>query len=110
MAKHGLEKDSSIARFTDYKEMLTAVKPDFVSIATESGKHAEIALYCIDNGIHVIIEKPMAMSMKDADEIVRRSQEKNIKVAACHQNRFNVAVQKSVRAVTWGRMFLSPMM
>ena len=103
LAKHGLEKDSSIARFTDYKEMLTAVKPDFVSIATESGKHAEIALYCIDHGIHVIIEKPMAMSMKDADEIVRRSREKNVKVAACHQNRFNVAVQKMRQAVEGGR-------
>ena len=103
LAKHGLEKDSSIARFTEYKEMLTAVKPDFVSIATESGKHAEIALYCIDNGIHVIIEKPMAMSMADADEIVRRSREKNVKVAACHQNRFNVAVQKMRQAVEEGR-------
>ena len=96
LAKHGLEKETTIARFTDYKDMLTVVRPDFVSIATESGKHAEIALYCIDNGIHVIIEKPMAMSMKDADEIVRRSQEKNVKVAACHQNRFNIAVQKRI--------------
>ena len=103
LGKHGLAQDSSIARFTDYKEMLTATKPDFVSIATESGKHAEIALYCIDNGIHVIIEKPMAMSMADADEIVRRSAEKNIKVAACHQNRFNVAVQKMRQAVESGR-------
>ena len=103
LGKHGLAQDSSIARFTDYKEMLTATKPDFVSIATESGKHAEIALYCIDNGIHVIIEKPMAMSMADADEIVRRSKEKNVKVAACHQNRFNVAVQKMRQAVESGR-------
>ncbi len=103
LAKHGLEKDVSIRRFTDYKEMLSSLKPDFVSIATESGKHAEIALYCIDHGIHVIIEKPMAMSMVDADEIVRRSQEKNIKVAACHQNRFNVAVQKMRQAVEAGR-------
>lgn len=99
LAKHGLEKETTIARFTDYKDMLAVVRPDFVSIATESGKHAEIALYCIDNGIHVIIEKPMAMSIKDADEIVRRSQEKNVRVAACHQNRFNIAVQKMRQAV-----------
>ncbi len=42
-----------------------------MSIATESGVHAEIALFCIDHGIHVIIEKPMAMSMEDANEIIR---------------------------------------
>lgn len=103
LAKHNLEKDESIGCFTDYKEMLAVSKPDFVSIATESGKHAEIVLYCIDHSIHVIVEKPMAMSMADADEIVRRSAEKNIKVAACHQNRFNVAVQKMRQAVESGR-------
>ncbi len=103
LAKQGLEKENSIARFTDYKVMLAATKPDFVSIATESGKHAEVVLYCIDHGIHVIVEKPIAMSMTDADEIVRRSAEKNIKVAACHQNRFNIAVQKMRQAVEAGR-------
>ena len=103
LGKLDLAKDSCIARFRDYQEMLTVVRPDFVSIAVESGKHAAIALYCIDNGIHVIIEKPMAMSMKEADEIVRRSKEKNVKVAACHQNRFNLAVQKMRQAVEDGR-------
>ncbi|MBP3683829.1 MAG: Gfo/Idh/MocA family oxidoreductase [Oscillospiraceae bacterium] len=103
LAKHGLETDTSIARYTDYIKMLDEVKPQLVSIATESGIHAEIALACIDRGIHVIIEKPMAMSMADADEIIRRSEEKNVKVAACHQNRFNVAVQKTRAALEAGR-------
>ena len=71
--------------------------------STESGSHAEIALYCIDHGINLIIEKPIAMSMEDADEIVRRSEEKGVKVAACHQNRFNVAVQELRKAVETGR-------
>ena len=103
LAKHGLEQDSSIARYTDYIKMLDEVKPTLVSIATESGIHGEIALACIDRGIHVIIEKPMAMSMAEADEIIRRSQEKHVKVAACHQNRFNVAVQKTRAALEAGR-------
>ena len=103
LAKHGLEQDSSIARYTDYIKMLDEVKPTLVSIATESGIHGEIALACIDRGIHVIIEKPMAMSMAEADEIIRRSREKHVKVAACHQNRFNVAVQKTRAALEAGR-------
>ena len=53
-----------------------------VSIATESGLHAEIALHCIDCGVNVIIEKPMAMNMDDAEEIVSRSEENVVKVAA----------------------------
>ena len=103
LAKHGLEQDASIARYTDYIKMLDEVKPTLVSIATESGIHGEIALACIDRGIHVIIEKPMAMSMAEADEIIRRSQQKHVKVAACHQNRFNVAVQKTRAALEAGR-------
>lgn len=103
LAKHGLEKDESIKRYTDYKVMLEEIKPTLVSIATESGPHAQIALYCIDKGINVIIEKPMAMNMTDADEIIRRSKEKNVKVCACHQNRFNVAVQKTRKALESGR-------
>ena len=103
LARHGLENDESIKRYTDYKVMLDEIKPTLVSIATESGPHAEIALYCIDKGINVIIEKPMAMNMADADEIIRRSKEKNVKVCACHQNRFNVAVQKTRKALESGR-------
>ena len=103
LAKHGLEQDTSIARYTDYLKMLDEVKPTLVSIATESGIHARIALDCIDRGIHVIIEKPMAMSIADADEIIRRSEKKGVKVCACHQNRFNVAVQKTRAALEAGR-------
>ena len=103
LAKHGLEKDSSIARYTDYKKMIEEVQPTLVGIATESGVHAEIALFCIDHGVNCIIEKPIAMNMDDADEIVRRSEEKHVKVAACHQNRFNLAVQEMRKALEAGR-------
>lgn len=103
LSKHGLEKDTSIKRYTDYKQMIEENNITLISIATESGIHAEIALYCIDKGINVIIEKPMAMSMKDAEEIIRRSEEKGVKVSACHQNRFNIAVQEMRQALENGR-------
>lgn len=96
-------QDAPIKRYSDYKKMIEENDIDLIGIATESGLHAEIALYCIEQGIHVIIEKPMAMSMKDADEIIRRSEEKHVKVCACHQNRFNVAIQKLRHAVEEGR-------
>ena len=104
LAKHGLQKDTSISRYTDYKKML-ADHPEIelVAIATDSGVHAEIALYCIDQGKNVIIEKPMTMSMADAEEVIRRSQEKGVKVSVCHQNRFNVAIQEMRRALEAGR-------
>lgn len=103
LTKHELQQEETIKRYTDYKTMVEEVKPALVSIATESGIHAEIALYCIDHGIHVIIEKPMAMNMADANEIIRRSEEKCVKVSACHQNRFNIAVQEMRQALEAGR-------
>lgn len=104
LAKHGLENDEAILRYTDYKQMVEEhPEIQLISIATESGLHAEIALYCIDHNINLIIEKPMAMSMTDAEEIIRRAEAQHVKVSACHQNRFNIAVQKLRKAVESGR-------
>lgn len=104
LAKYGLEHEGRIARYTDH-EMLLMEHPELelVAIATESGEHASIALNCIDAGVNVIVEKPIAMSMVDANEIIRRSREKGVKVSTCHQNRFNVAVQKTRQALEAGR-------
>jgi predicted dehydrogenase len=103
LKKNGIMSDASIFRYFDYKRMIEEQKPELVSIATESGKHAEIALFCIDHGCNVIIEKPIAMNLVDADEIIRRSEEMDIKVAACHQNRFNIAIQEMRKALEAGR-------
>lgn len=104
LIKHNLNQDDAIKRYTNYKQMINE-NPDLqlVSIATESGCHAEIALYCIDHNLNVIIEKPIAMNIMDADKIVQRAKDKNIKVSACHQNRFNIAVQKTRKALENGR-------
>lgn len=102
------ELNDSVKIYTDYIEMIEKEKPDLVAIATESGKHAAIALDCIDRGVNLIIEKPIALSLKDADEIIRRAKEKGVKVCACHQNRFNKSVQKIRDAVDkkrFGRLF-----
>ena len=57
-------------RYADYHQMLEEhPEIELVAIATESGKHAAIALDCIDAGKNLIIEKPMAMSIADADEV-----------------------------------------
>lgn len=103
LARHGLEQDASIVRYTDYRKMIEEIRPELVGIATESGIHAEIALFCIDHKVNCIIEKPIAMSIEDADEIIRRSELAGVKVSACHQNRFNIAVQETRKALEAGR-------
>lgn len=97
-----------VKRYTDYIEMVEREKPELAAICTESGKHARIALDCIERGVHCIIEKPIALSIKDADAIIAASIKRHVKVSACHQNRFNKSVQiirEAVEMNRFGRLF-----
>ena len=94
---------AEIKRYTDYKEMLREVRPQFAAIATESGKHAQIALDCLEAGCHVLIEKPIALRTSDALGICQAARRKGLTVGVCHQNRFNPAIQQLRRAYETGR-------
>lgn len=98
--RFGLE---TVHKYTDYKELLEKEKPELVAIATESGKHAAIALDCIAAGCHVIIEKPIALSIADADAIIEAGKKAGVVVCANHQNRFNKSVQYMRKALEAGR-------
>ncbi len=105
IAKFGLQ---SVNQYYDYREMLEKEKPELVAIATESGKHAAIALDCIEAGCNLIIEKPIALSIADADAIIKSAKAKGVKVCVSHQNRFNKSIQKIRDALEknrFGKMF-----
>jgi len=93
----------NVSKYGDYQQMLVNTSPDLCAIATESGKHAAIAIDCIYAGANIIIEKPIALSLDDADEIIRLGYERGVKVCACHQNRFNKSIQKIREASEAGR-------
>ena len=104
--KFSLSQDTK--SYTDYHEMLATERPELVAIATESGKHAKIALDCIEAGCNVIIEKPIALSLKDADAIIEAADRNGVIACTNHQNRFNKSIQKIREAVDknrFGRMF-----
>lgn len=101
LAQFGLETSCKIYR--DYRELLREEKPDLVAICTESGKHAEIGLACLEAGAHVLIEKPIALSLEDADRLIQTAKQKGLKLCACHQNRFNKSIRKIREAREAGR-------
>jgi predicted dehydrogenase len=106
IVKFSLHPD--ISCYTDYRIMLEEHKPELVSICTESGNHARIALDCIAAGVNLIIEKPIALSIADADAIIETARRRNVKVCACHQNRFNKSIMKIREAVDkrrFGKIF-----
>ena len=96
-------KGSNVKVYTDYNELLNDESIDVVTIATISGYHAEQAIDCLNRNKHVLIEKPMALSIEDTDQIIELGKEKNKKVCVSHQNRFIPAVQKLKQAIDEGR-------
>lgn len=94
---------SLVPIYTDYTQMLSEIHPELAAVATESGGHAKAALACIQAGCSVMIEKPIALSLADADAIVAAGRAAGVTVAVCHQNRFNKSVRKIREAMEGGR-------
>ena len=90
--------------YTNYQAMLEKIQPDIVTIATESGEHPKIAIDCLNFGTHVICEKPMSLSTKDADIMINTAKKAKKKLAVCFQNRFNEPVQRLRAAIDAGRL------
>lgn len=92
-----------IRLYDDYREMLKNEDLDLVAIATESGNHASIALDCLEADTHLIVEKPIALSLDEADQMINLAYSKNLILCPCHQNRFNKSILKIREALDQGR-------
>ncbi|MHC3994623.1 Gfo/Idh/MocA family oxidoreductase [Thiomicrolovo sp. ZZH C-3] len=79
--------------FTDVDEMLDTAKPDAAIIVVPTFLHKEVALKCIERGVHVFIEKPAASTIEDAKLIAKAVQEAGLKSCVGHVERFNPVVQ-----------------
>ncbi len=95
--------DAKVAVYADYREMLEKERPDICAIATESGYHPRISMDCSEAGAHVICEKPMALSTRDADAMIAAARKAGRLLSVCFQNRFNAPVQRTRAALEAGR-------
>ena len=87
----------------DYRAVLERADIDVIAIATPSGLHAAIGIEAAGAGKHVIVEKPMALSLHDADRLIAACNQNQVYLAVCHQNRYNLVVQKLRQALVDGR-------
>ena len=84
--------------FTDCAPLLSAV--DAVSIATPTGSHVEVSLPFIERGVPVLVEKPLAPSVADADVLIHAARKRGVLLAAGHTERFNPAVAAALPLVS----------
>jgi predicted dehydrogenase len=90
--------------YTDYRRLLERPDIDVVNICTPSGLHAAMAIEALRAGKHVIVEKPMALSLADADAMLRVAEETGRKLCVVLQNRYNPPMQDLRRVVDSGRL------
>ncbi len=83
----------------NYHDLLANQNIDIVNICTPSGLHAEMAISAFRAGKHVIVEKPMAMNVADADRMIATAKEMNLKLCIVLQNRYNPPMQDFYNAV-----------
>ncbi len=93
----------NVKAYDNFEKLLNDPAIDVVSILTPSGMHAEHAIKAARAGKHVVVEKPMALRLDDADAMIRACDEARVKLFVVKQNRFNVPVVKAREALDAGR-------
>lgn len=102
-----LSKYENVKGYTDYKEMIDTEKPDVVHVCTPHYLHRDMAVYALEHGADVYLEKPAAMNAKQAKEISDASKRTGKKVCVSFQNRViptNAMAKKLVEEETYGKL------
>jgi predicted dehydrogenase len=84
-------KELGVAAFTDYRELLDAGRVDLVSVASTTETHHAVARDCLAAGVHVLAEKPITVTVAQADELVALADAKKLVLQVGHLERFNPA-------------------
>ena len=89
------------AAVTDWRRLLEQV--DAVSLAVPTSLHAELALPFLRRGVHVLVEKPLARTLAEADALIRAADRRACVLQVGHVERFNAAIRAALRYLTHPR-------
>lgn len=90
--------------FTDHRQMLATTKPDVTVILTPHPFHAAISIDALNAGSHVLVEKPMAVQVREADAMITAAQQNQRLLAINFQQRFRPEVEAARQLITTGRL------
>jgi len=98
-----IKKIFNIPAYEDMDEMMKNELIDVVVVLTPSGLHAQHVINLAKYGKHIMVEKPMALTIDDADAMIQACDENGCKLFIVKQNRFNIPVIKLHEAIEAGR-------
>ena len=87
---------------TDYRELLRDREVEVVDVVTSSGSHGSIAIEALEAGKHVLVEKPMAMTLSECDRMVDLARSKRVTLSVVSQRRFEEQNRRIKQLVTEG--------
>lgn len=90
--------------YGDYKKMLREQKIDAVSITVPTFLHYRVTRDVLNMGVHVLLEKPIATSLKEAQKIIDKAKKKNLKLMVGHIERFNPVIKKMKGLIAKGHL------
>jgi UDP-N-acetyl-2-amino-2-deoxyglucuronate dehydrogenase len=90
--------------YGDHLTLLEEVRPDVVHICTPHNQHAAVAADCLERGVHVILEKPLAHTLDEGRRLVEVAERGSAKIAVCLQNRYNAGAQAMRRLLSSGEL------
>ncbi len=90
--------------YRDYQEMITKENLQGVIIATPNHLHAPMGIACAERGLHLLVEKPIALDLVEADRLVDAARRNNVRILVGHQRRFNALVEKAREVVRGGEL------
>lgn len=90
--------------YTDFRRMLDEVKPDGVVAAVSNDQHAAVATECLRRGIPTLLEKPIAPTLEEADQIIAAGRESGTPLLIGHHRRFSAFVLKAREVVQGGEI------
>lgn len=93
-----------LRKFASYEEMLASPDIDAVSLCTPSGDHCHQILLALDAGKHVVVEKPMCITLDECDRVIQKAAETGLTVGVISQHRFSDGIQEIKRAVDAGEL------
>jgi UDP-N-acetyl-2-amino-2-deoxyglucuronate dehydrogenase len=94
-----------VPAFSDHRQLLESVRPEVVHVCTPHHQHVPVAIDCLDFGAAVLVEKPVAHTVAEAERLIRAARaHPGVKVGICLQNRYNATSQAARRLIESGEL------